>query len=87
MAALGALGDAVGSVSAGPVRGAAWGAAGSAEEEQPREPAPTREQNTHYTKGDLGLVPRVDRKIPTNLEKMRELSRTTRYALKQLVSQ
>ena len=32
----------------------------------------------HYSLGDLGLVPRPKHHIPTNFEKMKELSETTR---------
>lgn len=35
----------------------------------------------HYRLGDMGLVPRTDRRLPTTFEKMRDLSRTTRYKL------
>ena len=32
----------------------------------------------HYQLGDLGLIPRPKHHIPTNFEKMKELSATTR---------
>ena len=41
----------------------------------------------HYQLGDLGLIPRPKHTIPTNFEKMKELSQTTRLgALKKVLT-
>ena len=32
----------------------------------------------HYKPGDVGLIPRPEQRIQTNIEKMHELSQTTR---------
>lgn len=48
----------------------------------PPEEAPA--PGEHYRLGDMGLVPRPERRLPTTFEKMRDLSRTTRYKLGEL---